>query len=433
MTKIITSGRHAIFQADVHARLQESITAVHGEEHKCIATAMRRRIFRMLGDGHDPAGHTQHMDGRKIRRIAVFRYDALGDYIVTTPLLRWLRSALPHARIDIMASQRNARLAAADPFIDRHFILHDRRTLLHGSIRRMLREIGPRDYDLVFALPTNRMTRCALLARMIAPRAEKITLQHGPRRNIYGQVFHRQLNRPPGLEHWAETFFRMATETITPVETPFAGGCRPYLIISERGRRQADSFMKNEGLCREEPGRDLVPERGWNGGGPVAFQGDPYCVVNISAHCSERQWSPERCAEVCRELIRRQPGLRLYVTGASTDVDDIKRAVDLVGHWNCRALGMGLDGFTAFVAGASLVISPDTATVHMAAAAGRPVVGLYAEDIKAAEWFPYGTSFTLLVSPSEESINLIDSGAIVESACGLLQKAEAAKEPVPVS
>lgn len=422
ITTIISKHQHASFQAELHARLHNPIADEGSEQHKWIKNTIRRGVFRTLGNNHDRAAHNERVDGRNIRRIAIFRYDALGDYVITTGLIRWLRSALPQARIDVIASHRNTMLASADPFVDRSYILHDRHTLLHRSFFDLLRTIGPRDYDMVFALPTNRMTRCALLARILAPKAEKISLLHRPRKGIYGEVFHRQLDRPSALEHWSETFLRMATETIVPAAVPFARECRPYLVLDEAGWRGAEAFMRAQGLRFEGLGPDVIPGRGWRGSDPVPFQGDPYCVVNISAHCSERQWSPEQCAAACRELIRLRPGLRLYITGAPADTADVRSVVQKVGYRHCRELSMRLAQFIAFVAGASLVISPDTATVHIAAAAGRPVVGLYAEEIKAAEWYPYTERFILLVSPSEESIDFIEPEAVADAACRLLEE-----------
>ncbi len=420
-TRVITSDEHEAFQEECHAKLYDPEAELRAETGKRGANALRRNVFRLLGNGHDPAAHRGMIDGASLRRVTIFRYDAVGDYVVTSSLIRWLRQALPQARIDVIASQRNETFARADPNVDRVFTVHDQNTLLHSSLVELMRTIGPRDSDLLFALPTNRMTRCAVLGRIITPRAEKISLLHRPRRHIYGEVFHRQLDRPLGGEHWSQTFLRMATETINPVVDVPPQTIRPYLVLDEKGWQGAEAFMRREGLGFRGIGEDIIPGRGWSGPLPEAFAGDRYCIVNISAHCSERQWAPERCAEAVRALAGRHPELRYFISGAPADAADVRRVVELVGHPRCSALSMRLSEFVALVAGAALVISPDTATVHMAAAAGRPVVGLYAEEIKAAEWHPFGTKFTLLVSPSVLSINLIEPELVADAASAMIQ------------
>ncbi len=420
-TKIITSQAHAAFQAECHATVPTHAAEVREEQGKRLSTMIRRSVFRLLGDGRNREDHQEKINGASLKHITIFRYDAVGDYIVTTALIRWLRQAVPDARIDVIASQRNEVLARADPHVDRVFTVHHQQMVLNRAFFNLLRTIGPRDSDLLFALP-NRMTRCAVMGRIITPHAEKITLLHWPRRTIYGQVFHRQLDRPSGLEHLAETFLRMATETIDPVVDVPPQGVRPYLVLDEAGWRGAESFMRSEGLGFSGMGADVVLGRGWSGPAPQPFPGKRYCVVNISAHCRERQWGPPSCAAAVRALVARDPGVRIYITGAPADVADVRQVVADVGHSDCVALSLRLNEFTGFVTGASLVVSPDTATVHIAAAAGCPVVGLYGEHIKAAEWYPFGTRFILLVSASEETIDLIEPDLVADAACALLRE-----------
>lgn len=413
-TRMITSAEHADFQTEWHTRNYSETAEYAAERGKRLATAIRRATFKALGNNLDQEAPRGKIDGERVRRIMIFRYDAVGDYIVSTSLIRWLRAALPHAPIDIISSHRNESLIAADPLIDRSYPLHPTRTLAHPLLLNLLRNARGREYDLLFALPTNRMTRCALLARLVTPGAEKISLLHRPRRTIYANVFHHQVERPTGLEHWSETFLRMATETIMPVVEHPSMKSHPYLVLQEPAWRKVAAFMRSEGLGFGGFDGDIKLGKGWEGKHPEPFPGEPYCVVNISAHCSERQWSADRCAAACAMLIDRYPTLRLYVTGAPTDAADVRRVVEDVDHPNCSQLSMKLTEFIGFVAGAVFVITPDTATLHIAAAAGKPVVGLYAEEVKAAEWYPYGTRFALLVSPSETSIDLIEPHEVVE-------------------
>jgi ADP-heptose:LPS heptosyltransferase len=63
--------------------------------------------------------------------------------------------------------------------------------------------------------------------------------------------------------------------------------------------------------------------------------------------------------------------------------------VDLGGRTSLRTLA-------AVLAGADVVIAPNTGAAHLAAAVGTPVVSLFAPVVPAARWAPYGVPHRLL-------------------------------------
>lgn len=55
-------------------------------------------------------------------KILIVKRDKLGDLLLTTPMLAWLRRTLPEATIDVMANDYNAWVVAGNPDIDRLWI-----------------------------------------------------------------------------------------------------------------------------------------------------------------------------------------------------------------------------------------------------------------------------------------------------------------------
>jgi hypothetical protein len=228
-------------------------------------------------------------------------------------------------------------------------------------------------------------------------------------------VFRWSVDREPWVEHWVETFVRMASDTIRPARE-FTPSYRPYIVIGEEAWRRTEAFMRSEGLgFGGFDGGGTALAKGWSGPEPQPFEGNPYVVANISAHTQNRQWAPALAIDTLREIVRRYPETPIYVTGSPLEVDAIEAVVRGVAHPQCRQLSLKLQEFFCFLGGASMVITPDTATAHIAAAHLRPVVGLYGEKIKAVEWHPFGTEFVILISPSERSINMIPSTKIVDA------------------
>ncbi|MFC7824954.1 glycosyltransferase family 9 protein [Streptomyces sp. NPDC057375] len=118
----------------------------------------------------------------------------------------------------------------------------------------------------------------------------------------------------------------------------------------------------------------------------------PYVVLHPGASVPARAWSPERAAEAVRELAA--AGHRVLVTGGPGERDLTahvagRHGTDLGGRTDAPELA-------AVLAGASVVVTGNTAPAHLAAAVGTPVVSLFAPVVPAERWRPYGVPYVLL-------------------------------------
>jgi ADP-heptose:LPS heptosyltransferase len=85
-------------------------------------------------------------------KILLWKIGALGDVVMTTPLLRQLRRQFPQARIDYLTGRGSAVVLQGNPHLDQVIgfdeeILYARRVSRLGELRRLLR-----GYDAVFVL-----------------------------------------------------------------------------------------------------------------------------------------------------------------------------------------------------------------------------------------------------------------------------------------
>jgi ADP-heptose:LPS heptosyltransferase len=115
------------------------------------------------------------------------------------------------------------------------------------------------------------------------------------------------------------------------------------------------------------------------------------------------------------------PELHLVFTASAPQQRIAQQVAEALGV-RAHVFSGGLLELIALIAGAAWVLTPDTAVVHIASAVGKPVVGLYGELIKVAEWFPLDTPFALVLSPAMESITFAPPGAVVEAAEWLLSE-----------
>ena len=140
-------------------------------------------------------------------------------------------------------------------------------------------------------------------------------------------------------------------------------------------------FVRHLGVDPEPVAWDLGPypdERPWQQEF-VADVGGPYAAINVATSNPDRDWLPDRWATVVDALDERY-GLRTVVVGgrsarelaARDAIAAASRAAPI------DALGSGFRKLVGILDASELVIALDSAPLHLAVAAGRPVISLMA-------------------------------------------------------
>ncbi|WP_163935280.1 glycosyltransferase family 9 protein [Paraferrimonas sp. SM1919] len=107
----------------------------------------------------------------------------------------------------------------------------------------------------------------------------------------------------------------------------------------------------------------------------------PALVICPAASKAERNWLPERYAQVCDHASAN--GYQVYICGAPTELEK-QLATDIISH--CQQKPVNLVGKTplltlmAVLKQAKAVIAPDTGPLHMAVTQGTKAIGLYAHS-----------------------------------------------------
>jgi ADP-heptose:LPS heptosyltransferase len=174
----------------------------------------------------------------------------------------------------------------------------------------------------------------------------------------------------------------------------------------------------------------------------------PYVAVHAGASVPARSPSAGKVAGVVAALAA--AGHRVVVTGSAAE-SALTAAVcrSAAEGTDCGPVDLGgqttLPMLAAVLAGAGVVVAPNTGAAHLAAAVGTPVVSLFAPVVPASRWAPYGVPAIVLGRqdapcvgsrarvcpvPGHPCLDLIDPGDVV-AAVGELSAAGPA--PVQVS
>lgn len=286
------------------------------------------------------------------QRILIVLLGAIGDVTRALPLLTRLRRAYPDAYIAWAVEP------AAAPLLDYHPALNE--VLLYSRTKGplaflpFLRDIRRQRFDLVLDL--QRHTKSGLVSRWSGA-----AVRLG---------FHRQNSK--------EGNWLLQTHTIGPVPN-FSLKLGQYLKFAEAlGLPDAEVYF---GLRLREEEEHHVETL-------LAQTPRPFAACFLGSRWPSRFWFSQATATVARTL-RQEYGMGVVLLGGQSEVTFAQQVsaatggavTDLSGHTSLRDL---IGVFTR----ARLALGPDSGPMHIAAAAGVPVISLWGatSPIRSAPW-----------------------------------------------
>ena len=275
-----------------------------------------------------------------MNRVLIVRLGSLGDIIHTIPAAAAIRRTYPEAAIDWLVDVRHRELLDLVPFVDRKISID---TSSAGSLWSALGELRRAHYDA--ALDLQGLLKSAVLARL-----------SGAARVV---GFPADLLR----ERAARVFY---TETAGDAERHVID--KNLSMIRAIGVRMPDVAFpledRNPGIAAQARSRLGLAD------------GAPFALINPGAAWPNKRWPPVYFAELSREIAKRH-GLRslvLWGPGEQQLADAVATASD-----NTAAVSplTTVADLVSLSKAAALMISGDTGPLHIAAAAGTPIVGIF--------------------------------------------------------
>ena len=299
-------------------------------------------------------------DPSAVRRILVVRLDRIGDVVMMSPFLRELRHGFPAAQITLLVTPEVRPVVATCPYVDD---------------------------VLTFSAPSPRFFRKAM--RFV----ETIMTGAGPlrRRTFDLALLPRWDAEPfagPLLCLLSEARWRVAySEGVSTDKARACTGydaCFTHTVDRRSPRHEVESnldLLRCLGLSPVADHLELWPTEADSArvADLLAGQGlakAPLAALAPGASEANKTWPRERYAEVGRWLQQRH-GMRLVVIGGPSDRDlGVTLADELAAGAVSWAGHLTLRETFALLKRCALYIGNDSGPMHMAAAAGLPVVAI---------------------------------------------------------
>jgi heptosyltransferase-1 len=322
-------------------------------------------------------------------KILIVRLGAMGDILHALPAVTAIRAALPNATIGWLVEERWSELLTAQgrkasphtvspqkPVVNNIHTVDTRRWRQHffrpsataeiaGAVKRV-RKIG---YD--FALDFQGAIKSGIFAKL---GGAKIVAGYADPRESGTRFFYSKVLLRQG-KHVIEQNLTLANEALHPV----LGGHElqlqaPRLPADPTAEAWADSEISRLGIAS-------------------------YAIVNPGAGWGAKQWPPERFGEVAKALAAHN--IKTLVN-ASADESELARAVVKASGGNAFELRCTIGQLIALMRRARILIGGDTGPLHLAAALGIPVVGLFGPT-DPGRTGPFGTKAIALRHPESET------------------------------
>lgn len=291
-------------------------------------------------------------------RALVIRGGALGDFLLTLPVLHALREAAPEGRLEVLAYPGVAALARAAGMVD------DVRSIEYGPLAGFFTRGGVLD---------------------------------------------------PSLKAYFGSFDLVLSYLYDPDDI-FAGNLREAGVsrILAGPHRPGEGSHAIDQLAAPlaRLGLPLAGRAVELGLSPDARPEYPLIAVHPGSGSAAKNWPPERWQALVEELLRREITARLAIVGGEADGESLAPLRELTGHrrvewWE----SLPLPQLASRLAGARVYVGHDTGVSHLAAAVGTPSLLLFGPTDPGV-WAPPHAHVRILRSPEGQLAALPLSGVL---------------------
>lgn len=292
--------------------------------------------------------------GVALARVLICRTDNIGDVVLTLPLAAYLKQQHPGVQVDFLVRAYAAPVVRQCRFVDQVLAVEE-----HDNAQRMFTEGG---YDtVIFAFPNRRLAQAARRARV----PQRVGTSHR-------------------LYHWTSCN-RLAH--FSRVKSSLHEAQLNFLLLQPLGMKHVPALGDIAALYGLEAPQMAAVE---------ALRAlSPFnVIVHPKSNGNGREWPLAHYTALARRL-QGSEGVTVWVTGSAAEGELLAReAPDLLALPHVRNLcgRFDLHGLVALIGAADGLVASGTGPLHVAAAVGIPVLGLFppTKPIHPARWGALG-------------------------------------------
>ena len=301
------------------------------------------------------------------RRILLIQLSAIGDTILAIPTIRAIRSRFPNAHLAMVASGINLQYLEGCPYIDQH--IPCRLEEVMKSPQKMIAFIMAlryKKFDCV--IDFEHWARFSALIAYGSGASRKIGFRSAGQHRHY--VFSDVVEHIPG-QHEVVNFLKIANLLDCQIQRTDL-----EVWLKREDEDWASGFFNEMGIDPSRPVIAIHPEAG--------RRGEP-----------RRRFPQDRFVSVIDTLVERH-NAQIILTGAPSELEVSQQIAAQTRALCVVAAGKTeINQLAALFANADFLICGNCGPMHLAAAAGTPVVALHGPT-NPSQWAPWGNGHTIV-------------------------------------
>lgn len=309
----------------------------------------------------------------EIESILIVAHERLGDAILLMPFLYAFHDRFPATAIDIACTPLNQSIFRLLPFA-REVVTYK------GDTTALQRLQTERNYTMLYNPKDNPSFTFIQLTRRTTAHV-KVCLDH----KSHNRYYHVHLPNPSGKQ-----ILEKDAALLRAYQVPFP---LPNRIPEPQPQSEMDYDL------------------------PV---GGKYVAINLSAGNAYRIWPLEKWIAVLDGLLALGDEYHILVFAMDGEMEMVRELQERFGEHiqYCKTRTILEAGF--FIQQARILISPDTALIHLAAAKDVPVVGLYQKHERNLSLFAPYNVLSKIIASEDLTLNSIQPEQVLNAAQELL-------------
>ncbi len=297
-------------------------------------------------------------------KILIVKLGSIGDVVHAMPAVTRLRRALPTAQIDWLVERYAAAALSYAKNVDHVRIIDTLRwrraywkPSVWSEIRAIVKLLRKESYEA--ALDLQGLWKSAVLARLSHPHQVWGWNRGFLREPLSSVLYSKRLNRGSEVENVVFEHWRVVNAFL---ESAAGAVSEPPADAKKR--------IEFDRLCSES-------ERRWAQEQLRQWSFREFVIVNPGANWKSKLWPAENYALLAKRIFRTW-GWPVVITAGPTELPLAQRVLGLLNSTPAFVMQASLPQLAALAEKARLFIGADTGPLHIAAAVGTPIVGIFA-------------------------------------------------------
>ncbi|MDC0483587.1 glycosyltransferase family 9 protein [Candidatus Thioglobus sp.] len=298
-----------------------------------------------------------NFDIKNAKNVLFFRYDRIGDMVITTPVFRELKLAYPHVKITVLASKINKEILIDNPYIDQ--IVTNHKNNFFSDLPSLLK-LRQKKFDVCIEFDHSVVPHAIIRLKIINPK-KVISIKKDGRYGLNGNELslYDIYIKKPKQGHLRDIWLGILKPfNINPKSN------RYDLFINDQLRIQAQNFIK------QYSSKFLVG-------------------INLKGAVKGKKIRFHELYQICEGLYKQDKNIQIIIFSAPNNFHDVSQKVKKMAlcYVEMSYKTDKILSVAALISQLDLIVTPDTSIVHIASAYNKPIVTIHEDNRDSYELF----------------------------------------------